>query len=299
MLCENGGAAMTRDEFKTLAQQGAVLLDGATGSYLREHGMPVGVSTELWALEHPEVVTEMQRGYIDAGSRIIYAPTFGANRIGLALHGLEDRLEEINAGCVAISRRAAEGRAWVAGDMTTTGRTLEPAGDISDNEMFEVYAEQAGALAAAGADLLVIETMLSLEETIIALEAAHSVCELPVMCSMTVMADGALYMGGTIDEAVATLQEVGADAVGLNCSVGPDQLEAVVSAMKAVAEVPLIVKPNAGIPVMDEQGNAHYSMTPEAFAAAMKKLVWRGARIIGGCCGTDSSYIRALKEAVL
>lgn len=289
---------MNIHEFQQLTQQGIVILDGATGSNFRRAGMPVGVCSELWALEHPEVVVELQRAYVDAGSQIVYAPTFSANRIGLGMHGLESRLQEINAGLVALSKRAADGRALVAGDITTTGKVLEPQGDMTYQQLLDVYKEQVQALAEAGADLIVAETMLTLEETMAALEAAQAVCGLPVMCTLTLEADGHLLYGGTAVEAVEALQEMGAAAVGLNCSVGPDQLESVVSSMKAVAKVPVIAKPNAGMPTMDDQGFAHYSMSPEDFARAMKKLTWRGARIVGGCCGTDPEYIRALAQAV-
>ena len=289
---------MTCDEFKSRTERGLLILDGATGSNLRLAGMPVGVSTELWVYEHPEAILALQRAYVDAGSDIIYAPTFMANRIGLGMHGLEDRLVELNRGLVALSKRAADGRAWVAGDITTTGKPLEPVGPMRYETLFDVYREQIEVLAEAGVDLLVAETMLSIDETACAVEAAKSVCDLPVMCSLTMEADGHLLLGGSAVEAVETLQALGACAVGLNCSVGPDQLESVVRGMKAVAEVPVIAKPNAGMPVMDEHGMAHYSMTPDDFAAAMTKLVEAGASVVGGCCGTNPEYIRALREAL-
>ena len=285
---------MNLQQFNELSARRVLLLDGATGSCLRSMGMPVGVSTELWALEHTDAILTLQRGYVEAGSDIIYAPTFSANRLGLSMYGLEDRLAEINAGLVSLSRKATDGRALVAGDLTTTGKALEPKGDLTYQQLLDVYAEQIDVLSHAGADLLVAETMLSIDETMAAVEAAHSVCDLPIMCSMTLEADGQLLFGGSAVDAVESLQALGAAAVGLNCSVGPDQLEAVVSSMKSVATVPLIVKPNAGMPVMDDRGVAHYSMTPSDFAASMKKLLWRGARLVGGCCGTSPEYIRAL-----
>ena len=289
---------MTTKEFQALTDSSVVLLDGATGSNLRKAGMPVGVSGELWALEHPEPVLALQRAYVRAGSRILFAPTFTANRVGLALHGLESRLEELNTGLVALSKQAAataEAPVYVAGDVTTTGR---PPHELSYEALLDIYAEQIGALAAAGADLIVIETMMGIDETVAALDAAHTVCDLPVMCSFSVESDGGLLFGGTITDAVETLQEMGASAVGVNCSAGPDQLEAVVRAMCAAAHVPVIVKPNAGIPVMDEHGAAHYSLTPERFVAAMQRLIACGASIVGGCCGTDPAYIRALAAAL-
>ena len=289
---------MRISEFEALTRRGIVLLDGATGSNLRAAGMPVGVSTELWVTEHPEVLLRLQRAYVDAGSDILYAPTFMGNRLGLRMHHLEDQLAGMNTALVKLSRQAADGRALVAGDITTTGQPLEPVGTLSYQALLDVYREQIEAIAEAGADLLVAETMMSIDETVCAVEAAKSVCDLPVMCSLTMEADGHLLLGGSAREAVETLQAVGASAVGLNCSVGPDQLEAVVRDMKAVATVPVIAKPNAGMPVMDDKGMAHYDMDPETFARSMKALVAAGATIVGGCCGTTPAYIRALREAV-
>ena len=286
---------MTQSEFNALLSRGVVLLDGATGSQLRAKGMPVGVSTELWACEHPEVIVGLQRAYVDAGSDIIYAPTFSANRVGLEMHGIADRLAELNGKLVRLAKQAADDRALVAGDFTTTGKPLEPIGPMSYQALLDIYREQIEAVVAAGADLLGAETMLTNDECACFVEAARSVCDLPVMCTLTIEADGHLLFGGTVTEAVETLQALGVSAVGLNCSVGPDQLEAVVASMKAVAEVPVIAKPNAGMPVMDDKGQAHYSMTPDQFAAAMAKLVAAGAGVIGGCCGTGPEYIAALR----
>ena len=285
-------AIMTKKEFEQLTKDRTVLLDGATGSNLRKVGMPVGVCAEAWILEHPDAVRDLQRRYIEAGSQIIYAPTFSANRISLSLHGLEDRLEKMNRNLVSISREVSRGRAYVAGDVTTTGKMLEPRGEISYQELFEVYREQIAILADSGADLIVAETMLDVEETLVVLDAAQSVCDLPVMCSLTLESDGSAVYGGSAVDAVEALQEMGAAAVGLNCSVGPDQLEAVVASMKSVAKVPLIVKPNAGMPDIDSNGVAHYNMSPERFAASMKRLIEKGASLVGGCCGTDPEYIR-------
>ena len=289
---------MTREEFRKASSKRILLLDGATGSELRRMGMPVGVCVELWACEHPEITRALQSAYVDAGSDIIYAPTFSANRLGLRMHGLEDRLPEINAALVDLSRSAAGENALVAGDMTTTGKPLEPVGAMTYHELFEVYREQAEVMFNAGVDLIVGETMLGIDETTCCVEAVRSVCDLPVMCTLTVEADGHLLFGGTIQEAAETLQAVGADAVGINCSVGPDQLESVISNLRGVMEIPIIAKPNAGMPVMDEKGQAHYNMSPEAFTRAMSRLIDAGARIVGGCCGTNPDYIRALSEMI-
>ena len=289
---------MTRQEFLARAADHVLLLDGATGSNLRKAGMPVGISSEEWVLKNPEVLKELQRAYVEAGSEIVYAPTFGANRISLMNFGLEKQVTEMNRRLLAISKEAVGARALVAGDLTTTGKLLEPRGDLSYETLYQIYQEQIKALADAGADLLVAETMLSVDETVAALDAAQSVCDLPVMCTLSLEADGTALYGGNAVEAVMTLQEMGAAAVGLNCSVGPDQLEAVVANMKKVAQVPIITKPNAGMPVINEKGEASYSMNAQDFARYTRKLVEAGAGIVGGCCGTTPEYIRELARVL-
>lgn len=289
---------MTKKEFKKLAESGVIVLDGATGSNLRRAGMPVGVCSEAWILEHPEPLIQLQRQYAQAGSQIIYAPTFSANRISLQMHGLEDQVESMNRRLVAISKEAVEGKALIAGDMTTTGKMLEPAGDMTYQRLFDAYKEQADVLSEAGVDLIVAETMLSVDETLALMDAVSAVTDLPVMCTLTLQSDGTALFGGNATDAVESLQEMGAAAVGLNCSVGPDQLEAVVASMKKVAEIPLIAKPNAGMPIIDEFGVAHYNMDADHFVSSMEKLIEKGAGIVGGCCGTTPEYIQKLAAMV-
>lgn len=286
---------MTLETFQRLAASGIVLLDGAMGSNLRQAGMPVGVCGEQWALAHREVVQALQMGYVEAGSQIIYAPSFSANRLSLRRFGLEDEADRLNRELVHLTQEAVQGRAYVAGDMTTTGEPLAPTGTLAYQELFDAYREQAEALAEAGADLLVAETLLGVDEAVAVLDAARDVCDLPVLCTLTLQADGTAYYGGTGVEAVTALQDLGAAAVGVNCSVGPDQLEAVIGSMHAVAEIPLIAKPNAGIPAIDSQGEAVYPMGPDSFAGYMLRLVDAGATIIGGCCGTTPAYISTLR----
>lgn len=287
---------MEKEEFAALCERKIVLLDGATGSNLMKAGMPRGVCTEAWVCEHPQALLEMQRAYVRAGSDIIYAPTFSANRHSLARHGLEDRVRELNTKLVALSKEAAEGKALVAGDLTTTGVPLEPMGTMAYQTLFDLYREQIEALCEAGADLLIAETMLAVDETTVALEAAQAVCDLPVMCSLTVQADGSAYFGGDCVEAVQTLQELGTAAVGINCSCGPEQLVSLVRNMQRVAAVPLLVKPNAGLPVISGSGEAVYPMGAAEFAGHMSTLVQAGARLIGGCCGTTPEFIAELNK---
>ncbi|MDD3217576.1 MAG: homocysteine S-methyltransferase family protein [Lachnospiraceae bacterium] len=287
---------MKKSEFRELVKK-PVLLDGATGSNLTLAGMPKGVCTEMWVLEHADILVELQKQYIAAGSQIVYAPTFAANRISLKAFGLEDEVASINTRLVGLSKEAARGSdALIAGDVTTTGKFLEPYGDLTYEELLEAYKEQIKVLADAGVDLLVAETMLGADEVCIFLDAAKAVCDLPLMCSLTVSADGRTLYGGDMMEAVTTLQQFGADAVGINCSVGPDQLEATVRSMAKVATIPIIAKPNAGLPTITDTGEAVYSMDAAAFAKSCRALVDAGAGIIGGCCGTKPEYIKALKE---
>ena len=292
---------MNRTEFQNWTKHHIRLMDGATGSNLMKAGMPRGVCTEQWVLKHPDAILTLQSAYKAAGSDMVYAPTFCANRRGLARCGRENDVALLNRQLVALSREAAGGRALVAGDLTTTGVPLEPAGTMTYHELFEIYTEQITALAKAGADLLVVETMLGIDEMTVALEAAQSVCALPVLCSMTVQADGSGYFGGTCVEAVETLQELGfvhKDYYTGNCSTGPDQLESLVRNMRQAAKVPLLVKPNAGMPEISPEGEAIYSMGPAAFAQHMRTLIDAGAALVGGCCGTNPRYISALRDVL-
>lgn len=284
---------MTKEYFTVLASRGVILLDGATGSNLRESGMPVGVSPELWILEHPEIMLELQSAYVDAGSQIICAPTFSANRRSLKHFGLEEKTDELNRNLVALSKRASAGKALIAGDLSSMGQPLEPIGPLPYSVAYDIYREQMEALVSAGVDLLTIETLMGIDEAAAALDAASSF-DIPVFCSFSVEADGGVMFGGTAQEAALTAQEMGASAVGVNCSVGPDQLESVIRSIKSAVSIPVIAKPNAGLPTMDEAGHAHYSMGPSDFVRHMDILLTAGAGIVGGCCGTTPEYIRQL-----
>ena len=286
---------MTREEFQKLTQD-VVLLDGATGSNLMAAGMPRGICTEAWIMEHKEVLQNLQKAYVEAGSQIVYAPTFGGNRYSLELHGLQDKLAEMNHALVNISREAVGHKVYVAGDITTTGKMMEPAGDLTYEMAYETYCEQIKVLEDAGVDLIAAETMINIEETLAALDAAASVSSLPVMCTMTVEADGSIFSGGNAVEAAIALEGAGAVAVGINCSVGPDQLVSVVRNIKENVSIPVIAKPNAGMPTIDDQGNAIYSMNAQSFAEHMKVLVENGASVIGGCCGTTPEFIREVNK---
>ncbi len=287
---------MTKQEFAARAAEKILILDGATGSNLTKVGMPKGVCTESWALDHPEAVIQLQKKYVEAGSDIIYAPTFGANRASLKRFGLEDRLTELNHELVKLSRDAAAGNALIAGDITTIGYPVTEEGELSYENRVELYREQISCLVEAGVDLLIGETLLGGDEAMAILDAAVMVCDLPVMCTLTIESDGSCYFGGNVIDIAVSLEEMGAAAVGINCSCGPDQLECIVRNLRERVNIPVIVKPNAGLPVINEKGEAIYPMEPEEFGIHMKKLITLGAGIVGGCCGTDERFIRELRK---
>ena len=288
---------MTKKEFKDFIKNGPVILDGATGTNLMKAGMPIGVCPEKWVMEHPDVLIKLQRDFVEAGSNIVYAPTFTGNRIKLEEYGLEASLEEINTTLVKFSKEAAGDKALVAGDMTMTGKQLFPLGELMFEELVEVYKEQAKVLDAAGVDLFVVETMMSLQECRAAVLAIREVSDLPIMVSLTYNEDGRTLYGTPPETAVVVLQSLGVDVIGINCSTGPMEMVEPVKKMAQYATIPILAKPNAGLPELVD-GKTVYRMTPEEFAEAGVALVQAGAAIVGGCCGTEPSHIKALSDAV-
>ena len=288
---------MTREQFRALCNERFVILDGATGTNLQKAGMPVGVCPEQWVLEHPQAITDLQRAFVEAGTDIVYAPTFTANSIKLEEYGLADKLTEMNAELVRLSKAAVGDKAYVAGDLTMTGRQLYPLGDLQFEELFEVYKEQAKVIAEAGADLFVVETMMSLQETRAAVLAIREVCDLPIMATLTFETDGRTLFGTPAECVPTVLQGLGADAVGINCGAGPDKMQDIVQKLIEYSDIPVIVKANAGLPEL-ENGQTVYKMTPEEFAEHSAALAKMGASILGGCCGTTPEHIKALKAAL-
>ncbi|MCI8693234.1 MAG: dihydropteroate synthase [Lachnospiraceae bacterium] len=290
---------MTKEEFRQIAKS-YLYLDGATGSNLVKAGMPSGVCPEQWILEHRDIMLDLQKRYVAAGTDILYAPTFTANGMKLAEYGLADRMNAMIRELTAISREAASGAdhpVHIAGDLTMTGAQLKPVGTLELEELIRIYKEQITALLEAGVDLLVVETMMSLAETRAALIAAKEVCELPVMVTMTFEAGGRTLYGTDARTAAVVLESLGAAAVGVNCSAGPAHMQQIVKDMIAYTrEVPVIIKPNAGLPYLDKEGRTCYSMGAEEFAAEMGQLVKAGASILGGCCGSDPEYIGELRR---
>ena len=290
---------MTKQEFRELVEKKIVILDGATGSNLMKRGMEAGVCPEQWILEHPEVLTGLQKEFVEAGSDIVYAPTFTANRIKLAEYGLEHKIEQMNKELVKISKEAVEGKAWVAGDLTMTGEQLSPMGTLEFEELVEVYKEQIGYLLEANVDLLVVETMLSLQECRAALIAAKETCTLPVMVTLTFNEDGKTLFGTEPSAAAVVLSSLGADAIGVNCSTGPDKMIPIIREMAEYTDVPLIAKPNAGLPELQPDGTTEYNMNSDEFVKHTMALIEAGADIVGGCCGTTPEFIKKIHSELL
>ena len=279
-----------------LIKQGPVLTDGAWGTELQARGLAIGDFPDAWNLTHPERVEAVARAYVEAGSRVILTNTFGANRVRLAEHELRDRVAELNRRGVEVSRRAGAGRAFVFASIGPSGKMLMT-GEVSSEQLRAAFEEQACALAEARPDALVVETMSDLEEANLAVAAARAT-GLPVVACM-VFDSGRdkdrTMTGVTPEQAAKTLRAAGADVVGANCGQGIAGFVTICQRLRAAADRPVWIKPNAGLPELVE-GRAVYRATPETFASHVPALLEAGANFIGGCCGTNPGFIRALKQ---
>lgn len=293
---------MSNTELRKQIQEGFFILDGATGSNLQKAGMKSGECPEQWILNHPDIFIDLQKKYIEAGSDAVYAPTFTSTRVKLDEYGLGAKQREYVGKLVGLSKQAVEEsrtdrKIYVLGDISMTGLQIQPLGTMPFEELVDIYKEQVTLSVEAGVDGFVIETMMSLQEARAAVLAVKESCDLPVFVTMTFQEDGRTLYGTSPETAMVVLQEMGVDAVGINCSTGPDKMVDAVKSMKRYAKVPVIVKPNAGLPALVD-GETVYDMGPDEFARAMKKLAEAGATVLGGCCGTTPEHIRCLKEAL-
>ena len=284
---------MNRDEFRQLTGKQILLMDGATGTELQKRNMPKNVCPEAWVLENPHKLQEIQQSYIDAGASVILTCSFGGNRVKLKEFGLDDQVERINLALARISREAAGGRCLVAGDLAPTGRFVEPFGETPFEEMVDTYKEQARGLLAGGVDLFLIETMIDLQEARAAFLAVREICELPVIVSVTYDSGGKTLTGSDPLSVLITLQSLGADAIGANCSTGPKDMLQVVKQISPFAKVPLMVKPNAGLPKLVD-GQTVFDMDPADFGGYAPDFAAAGVNLIGGCCGTTPEHIKCL-----
>ncbi len=297
---------MTRKEFLNMTEERIVFLDGATGSNLQKRGMPAGVCPEDWILNNSQELIDLQYEFMKAGSDIILAPTFTANRIKLTEYGLDHKIAEINKELVALSKEAIRKyqnetgnnrKVSIAADLSMTGAQLQPIGTMPFEELVDVYKEQLSYIISEGVELIMIETMMSLEECRAALLAVKETSDLPVIVSLTFDENGRTLFGTDPRTAIIVLQSMGADAVGVNCSTGPDKMYEVIKEMKKYAYIPILAKPNAGLPKL-VNGQTIFPMEAEEFAKGMEKLVEAGASLVGGCCGTTPKHISNLVNRV-
>lgn len=285
---------LTKEQLHNKIAAGLRYLDGATGSNLRKAGMPNGVCTEQWVLSNPEVLVKLQRDYAAAGSQILYAPTFQAQPIALQAVGLENHTEAINAQLVALSRSAAPD-ALIAGDLTTLAVFCESWNPDNFDLLVDNYRRQIKGLIDGGADLLAAETLMYPQEAEAILTAAELEGAGAVMYSFTMMGDGSLFSGPDAGPVLQELEKAGAAAVGFNCVAADMMTPYLVSKLRRFVKGPLLCKPNAGNPIIDPQGQAQYDMTAKDFYAVMAQCAQNGATLLGGCCGTDPSYIAAIQ----
>lgn len=285
---------LTKEEFYFRYPKGAVL-DGATGSWLKARGMPKGCSTELWVLEHPQLITELQAGYARAGADIIYAPTFQAQPVALAAWGRERDTEKINASLVALSRAAAPG-CLIAGDLTTLAGFCDSFDPKCFDLLVENYRRQIRGLMDGGADLLVGETLMYPQEAEAILTAAELEGAGAALYSFTMQPDGSLFSGMEAGPILRELEKAGACAVGFNCVPADEMTPGLVWKLRRFTKLPLICKPNAGLPVINSCGIAEYNLSPDGFAQVMAACKEAGASLLGGCCGTTPEHLAALKK---
>ncbi len=288
---------LTKNAFLDAVSQGLHILDGATGSNLMKAGMPRGCCAESWVLQHPEILVSLQQQYAAAGSQVVYAPTFQAQPLALAREHLDKHTEKVNAMLVSLSRHAAP-NCLVAGDLTTLAAFCDSWDEGNFDLLVENYRRQIRGLIDGGADFLAAETLLYPQEAEAILTAAELEKAGAVLYSFTMQPDGSLFSGREAGPVLRELEQNGAAAVGFNCVAADSSLPFLVSKLRRFVKIPLACKPNAGNPVIGPDATAQYPMGKEEFAAIIKECRSMGADLLGGCCGTDPSYIREItKEA--
>ena len=273
------------------------IFDGAMGTMLQAGGLKAGACPELMNVDAPDVVKKIHRAYIAAGATIVETNTFGASSLKLAHYGLENRVRELNFAAVKIAKDAAQAQAKVAGSIGPTGKFISPLGELNFDDAYKIFFEQSSALAEAGADFLIIETCIDIQEMRAALLAAKDACNLPIICQLSYSEDGRTVTGTDPQSAAVILEGMGASVVGVNCSLGPEQLVPVVKILAENCRVPVSVQPNAGMPYL-EDGKTKFPMDAKTFGAWGSKLVAAGATYLGGCCGTTPEHIRELAKAI-
>ena len=284
-------------KIKNLLTKQIVILDGAMGTELQKKGMPGGVCPEQWCLHNPQIINDLYVSYQKAGAQIVYTCSFGANHFKLKQHGVKENSYQINYDLAQLAKKACGKKTLIAGDIGPTGLFIEPFGPLAFEEAVETFKEQARGLIDGGCDLIVIETMIDIQEARAALLAVKEIKDIFTVVSMTYEKDGHTLGGTDPVTALITLQSLGANAVGCNCSTGPEKMVEFISAMKPYATVPLLAKPNAGMPRL-EGGKTIFEMDAKTFASFGRILAKAGANMLGGCCGTTPGHISELAKAI-
>ncbi len=272
-----------------------LVFDGSKGTMLQKMGLAAEECPELWNLKHPEKVKELYASYIEAGSDVIQTNTFGANRSVLEKFNLQDKVSEINSASVRLAKEAAGNRAYVAASIGPTGKLLEPSGDLTFEQAYNVFKEQVISVTQAGADIINFETITDLCEMRAAILAARENSPLPIIASMTFEPNGYTLMGNSPATCALVCQSLGVDLIGANCSTGPESLLEITKQFHSFSSLPLSVKANAGLPLCSGD-NITYNETPETFKSTVNDFIESGVRLIGGCCGTTPEFISAIKD---
>jgi 5-methyltetrahydrofolate--homocysteine methyltransferase len=286
---------MTKNDFKLLCTKKTVIFDGSTGVELISRGMTFSRSLETALLKDPDKLIQLQREYCSAGSDIIITPTLGANRIKMAEHGFTDSTEDLNYELTKLSLSAVNDKTLIFGDISSTGRFVEPFGDLEFEDAVDTYKEQVRGLIRGGVEGFLIETIIDLQEARAALLAVTESCDLPVIICLSFDKDGTTINGNSAESVAVTLQSLGADAIGCNCSTGPAEMLPVIKRIRAVTSLPLMVKPNAGLPALRD-GKTYFPMGVDEFISFTHLFHDAGVSLIGGCCGTNPDFIAALSE---
>ncbi|ARE86417.1 homocysteine S-methyltransferase family protein [Clostridium formicaceticum] len=287
---------MEKSHLKKMLREKVLMFDGAMGTMLQKMGLKTSQCPEIYNLENKEVIKSIHKGYIEAGCDIIQTNTFGGNRIKLSQYGFGDKVEEINRQAVALAKETAKEGNLVAGDIGPIGKLLYPLGELTFEEAYEIFFQQAKALIEAGADLINIETMSDIKEAKAAVMAVKDIADIPIVCSMTFQENMRTLTGSDPKTVVTVLEALGVDVIGANCGFGPDMMIKILKEMCDVSDRPLIVQPNAGLPKLVE-GTSIYDLSPEKMANYVEDLVLSGANIVGGCCGTTPEHLKLMVEA--
>ncbi|HAF62413.1 MAG TPA: hypothetical protein DCK95_08805 [Anaerolineaceae bacterium] len=289
----------TNDFISFIDKKHILVSDGATGSNLQARGLDKGEAAEVWVLENPKAIRQLHMDFLQAGSDILLTCTFGANRFRLEHAGLADKVQEVNTRAVQIAREAiGDGSTLVAGSMGPLGQMLKPLGLLDAADAQQAYAEQAFALSEAGADILVIETQFDIEEAKAAIQGVQTVCDLAVICSFSYDRGVKTMMGISPTRMAQELKQYDLAVLGINCGKSLTDNLVCLQELKSATDKPIWFKPNAGLPVVDEMGDAVYATTPADMAVHVPEWIVSGARIIGGCCGTSPQHLAAIAAQV-